>query len=541
MSAVHLPTAHTRARVAREVPARVDVAIIGAGPGGLMAAVRLLMQGRSVAVLDSHYVAGGCATMFSRGSGEARYTFDIGLHYVGGGSGGRMDRSLREVGVEIDWRPLDPDGFDELIFPDIRFRIPADTGLYRDRLVALFPEERGGIDRYMRLLHEVRRLGRPDAPKGWRLALEAMWSGRLAAANRGATLGAFLDTCTKNPRLRAIIAGQNGDYGVAPSKVSLMLHAGLANHYFEGAYYPRGGGQVIADGLAARIEQLQGSIHLRHTVTGISVKDGRAQGVRWTGPHGESGELEAGVIVSNADIRRTMLELLPPEVTGAEARQKAAGWKMGGAIFLTCLAVQTDLRKLGMGATNYWAFDDYDFDALYTEVNGAVDGGALPPPRGCYITSATLKDPGTPGHAPAGVDTVEVMALMPGNSEAWGVPPGEVFSPAYRKGAAYQAHKQRVEDDLVARLERLFPGSTRQILYRESATPVTHSRFTRASAGSGYGLAATPDQFMEHRPGYRGPVKGLYLCGGSTRSGHGISGALASGVHAARAVLKDAG
>ena len=53
-----------------------------------------------------------------------------------------------------------------------------------------------------------------------------------------------------------------------------------------------------------------------------------------------------------------------------------------------------------------------------------------------------------------------------------------------------------------------------------------------------YGLAATPDQFLDRRPGYRGPLPGLYLCGGSTRSGHGISGALASGVHAARTILK---
>ncbi|MFN7146602.1 MAG: phytoene desaturase family protein, partial [Myxococcota bacterium] len=251
-AAVHIPTAHTRARVATPVPDTVDVAVIGAGLGGLMTAARLARKGRRVAVLDAHYVAGGCATMFGRGSGSERYAFDVGLHYVGDcGPGGRLRTLLDEVGVHVDWRPLDPDGFDELIFPDLRFRIPVGVDAYRDRLVAAFPSETKGIDRYVRLVKEVGLLSRKDPPKGWRLAWEAMTKARLAAVNKGATLGAFLDTCTRDPKLRAVIAGQNGDYALPPSKVSLMLHAGLAAHYFTGAWYPKGGGQVIADGLAA--------------------------------------------------------------------------------------------------------------------------------------------------------------------------------------------------------------------------------------------------------------------------------------------------
>ena len=89
--AVHLPTAATAARTKVVPPAKVDVVIIGAGLGGLMTAARLAQAGRSVAVIDAHYVAGGCATMFSRGSGDQRVNFDIGLHYVGGcGPGGRI-------------------------------------------------------------------------------------------------------------------------------------------------------------------------------------------------------------------------------------------------------------------------------------------------------------------------------------------------------------------------------------------------------------------------------------------------------------------
>lgn len=534
--AVHVPTERTRERVSAPPPSTCDVVIIGAGLGGLMAAARLGQAGRRVVLLDAHYVAGGCATMFSRGSGDSRVAFDIGLHYVGDcGPDGRVPQVLREVGVDVEWLPLDADGFDELVFPDLRFRIPASLDLYRDRLVALFPSEAAGIDRYIRVCREVRVLGRPDGPKGLRLAWEALTAGRLAALNKGATLGAFLDTVTRDPKLRAVIAGQNGDYGLPPSRVSLMLHCGLANHYFTGAYYPKGGGQVIADRLAARVEALGGSIHLRHPVDQVLVEGGRAVGVQYRGPHGELGQVRAPVVISNADIKRTALELLPATAAPAGLREKAEAWEMGGAIFLTCLAVRADLRALGMGATNYWQFDDYDFDALYGEGGGAT----LPPVRGCYITSATVKDPGTPGHAPPGVETVEIMALTPGKPELWGVTDADARGPGYRKSEAYLVHKTRIEADLVARLERLFPGATRDVVHRESATPVTHTRFTWATGGSGYGLAATPAQFLGNRPGYHSGLPGLYFVGASTRSGHGITGALGSGVAASRTVEAD--
>ena len=77
-------------------------------------------------------------------------------------------------------------------------------------------------------------------------------------------------------------------------------------------------------------------------------------------------------------------------------------------------------------------------------------------------------------------------------------------------------------------MEAMFPGTRERIVFRESATPVTHTRYTRASAGSGYGLACTPAQFMKGRPGYRGPLTGLYFAGANTRAGHGIVGAMLS-------------
>ena len=105
-------------RARQPLPTQVDVAIIGAGLGGLMAAAHLTRAGLAVACFDAHYVAGGCATHFQRGGRSARYRFDIGLHYIGDcGPDGSIPRLLREVGVTLDYAALDPEGFDTLLFP----------------------------------------------------------------------------------------------------------------------------------------------------------------------------------------------------------------------------------------------------------------------------------------------------------------------------------------------------------------------------------------------------------------------------------------
>ena len=538
------PIAKTATRVRNPLPeGAVDVAVIGCGLGGLMAAARLAQSGLRVACFDSHYVAGGCATMFERGRSDARFRFDVGLHYIGDcGPEGQIPTMLRSVGVSLDYVPLDPDGFDTLVLPDFRFRIPADRAVYRDRLVAQFPSEKRGIDRYIQFLEHVDYASRRMEQGGGRMGVGALVGtllhGRLAARYQNATIAQVLDSCTKHPQLRAVLLGQSGDYGVAPSQVSALLHAGLTNHYFRGAFYPKGGGQVIADSLADVIEQHGGSVHLRCGIERILIEDGRAVGVRTEGRGGKEGvDIRAGIVLSNADLKRTLLELVGPEHLPSDWVTRANGFQMGGALFLTVLGVDADLKQFGMGATNYWQFDSYDMEACYA---GALPGGVMQP-RGCYVTSGTLKDPQTPGHAPPGGSSLEIMALLPGDAHAWAVDPAEIDAGHYRKNAKYMEQKQRVEDDLVARVERMFPGLSQHIVLRESATPVTHTRFTRASDGTGYGIAATPAQFMKGRPGYRGPIPGLYFAGASTRAGHGVVGAMTSGRNAAQRIAGDLG
>jgi phytoene dehydrogenase-like protein len=536
------PTARTRARTRLAPPEQADVILIGCGLGGLTTAAYLSQLGYRVACFDHHYVAGGCATAFTRGPARKRYHFDVGLHYIGDcAAGGAIPSILEEVGAKVDFIPMDPDGFDTLIFPDFTFKVPVARSLYRQRLLDLFPEEKKGIDRYVRFLDEIEglvdRMTFPGKVNPLAFGWFAMTRGRLGAMWSAKTLTQFLDSCTSNMQLKAVLSGQNGDYGVAPYKVVAGLHAGVSNHYFKGAYYPRGGAQALADEISARIEDNGSTIHLRCGISNIIVENGRAVGVRTAeGRHGVR-EIRAKAIISNADITRTFTELLGPEHLSSKWLKKIDNFVMAEALFITYLGVTADMEAKGMRAANYWQFDDYDFDAAYRE--GASGTGVKS--TAAYITSATLKEAGASYHAPEGVTSLEVMTLVPGDPKRWGFEGGNVDGWDYKKCDAYLQTKQRIEDDMIARLEGVFPGTAETIVFRESATPLTQTRYTRALGGTSYGLAATAKQFQNKRPGYRGPIKGLYLTGSNTKGGHGIYGVMMGGRESAGIVGRDLG
>lgn len=539
----HLPTARTRDRSQGPVPTNVDVAIVGAGTGSLTAAAYLAHAGLTVACFDPHYVAGGCATQFARGKRARRYLFDVGLHYVGDCEpGGIFDSILRPVGVELEYESMDRDGFDVLVFPNRTFKTPAGVEAYEVRLREHFPDEGKAIARYMKMLRQVlgaiATLETTHGKMTWRVLLFILLRGRLLPVYQNATLATFLDTCTKNPELRAVLAGSHGDHGLPPSKVSLLHHCGLMLHYLvAGGWYPKGGGQVMANGLADQIEGHGGTVLLQHEVTKIQVKEGRATGLSIADRHGASTQVQAKAVVSGADIFATMDTLLGREHLPKSWLKQRDRWTVPDGVFMTCLAIKDDLAARDFGPRNYWTFDHYDVEGYYRD-NAR---GGRPNVQGSYITSATQKDPSTGHHAPDGVETVEVMALLPGDPRVWGLEPDDLKDESYRKKPEYMARKQRVEDELVRRLDDQFPGVGQHIEFRESASPITQVRYTRAEGGSGYGLAQTPAQFGNGRPSWRGPIPGLYLAGMSSRSGHGIAGALHSGKTAAEVVAKDLG
>ncbi len=154
----------------------VDAVVIGAGLGGLAAAVTLAGHGRKVVVLEQHTVPGGYAQCFQRGP----YRFDVSLHALDGlAPGGGMDHLYRELDTwdRLRLHRLDP--LYQLRLPDRQVTAHADWYRYESELIGHFPAEAVGIRGYLdetfaayrdsRRMAEDQAAGRMPALAGWLL------------------------------------------------------------------------------------------------------------------------------------------------------------------------------------------------------------------------------------------------------------------------------------------------------------------------------------------------------------------------------------
>jgi all-trans-retinol 13,14-reductase len=494
-----------------------EAVVIGAGSGGLTAAAYLAAMGRRVVVVDRQSMPGGNTAAFT----HEGYEFDIGLHYLGGWRGFHpgLRAVLEPLGVDLRYRELDPEGFDEVIFDDMTFRVPRGIEEFRARLHEAFPAERDRIDRHLRRIAAIAGELEECAPIRLepRSLLATLWRTRVTTATSRMTLGRWFDHLGCSPRLRSVLDWCHGVNGVAPSKISLTMHAAAVMHYLAGAWYPEGGGPAVVDALTRVIRDNGGELILGTEVEQIVVDDG-VRGVRLadTGNNGVRRELRARTVISAADLKHTYGQLLAAADVPSRRLRRVSNYRMAAPMFVVYLVLDRDLRAEGVANHNWWVYRDDDTDGLYA----ACDRGELRA-TSPFITSASLKDPTNPRLCRPGQTNLQVMGLAPARRDFWGT------------GTAYARRKSEFRDALLAGAELAIPGLQNAVAYEETASPLTWERYLRNTDGTSYGIAATPDQALQRRPGPKTRIPGLYLAGASTRTAHGITGVALGGMEAA--------
>jgi len=505
-----------------------DAIVIGSGLGGLTCAAYLCAIGKRTLVLEAHYVAGGNCQAFRRELRGSVYEFDVGVHYIGEcGPDGLITRMLNGLGLaeRIVFRPLDPDGYSTLYFPGLTFRVPASWDRYRARLLETFPDETeplgSVVDTLRQVAQEGARFQRGEIDVG-ELATQAplfMQWGLRPVTQLFAEHGI-------SRRAQAVLLGEQGDYAVRPSKTPTALAAGLTDHYMRGAFYPQGGGQEMAARLIEAIRAYGGEVRTRAPVERVRVENGRAVGVTLA----RSGqEIDAPIVVSNADLKRTVQELVGEEHFALETVERVRAFRMALPLFAVYVGLDVDLGALGHPNTNHWMWGTYDIESIYDR----VEAGELPDDNLAYVTVTSVRDPESRHIAPQGHTNLQVMTLVPHDYGVWNVAKGPAEGGRYHRDPEYRRRKEALADRLLETAATLIPDLRGHQVWREAATPVTQERFTRSTAGTSYGIEFAIDQMGPLRIGYATDVAGLFLCGASTPAGHGIGNVMFSGLRAA--------
>jgi all-trans-retinol 13,14-reductase len=150
---------------------------------------------------------------------------------------------------------------------------------------------------------------------------------------------------------------------------------------------------------------------------------------------------------------------------------------------------------------------------------------------GMFISFPSAKDPEFAQRHP-GRATIEVVTLAPyGWFERW------ANTRWKRRGADYDALKQKLIERIRAELERQVPAVRGKIDYCELSTPLSTCHFTNSHQGQAYGPAPTPERFRARALSPRTPVRNLYLVGADAAM-LGVTGAMVGGALAASAVLR---
>lgn len=501
---------------------KFDTVIIGSGAGGLAAAICLARAGQKVLVLEQHYVPGGwCHSFHLNGQ-----RFSPGVHYIGLLGKGESTRTLYEgLGVANDmvFFRMNKKGYEHCWIQNEKIDLPAGLDELYESLAVKFPAEKKRLKKYLQLIKKVSRQIQL-IPK-----MSGLWD-NITIPFRTKDMGKYglfslkrvLDWHIKDPLLKAVLSIQCGDHGLPPFKASFPVHCAVMEHYFEGAYYPMGGGAGIVKAMTTGLKRHEGEIRTAQKVKKILVKDKCAFGVELH----DGKQIFADRVISNADPAMTYSKMIDPEHLSKGLTKRLSKTKYSVTSLILFVTVDMDVTKAGMDSGNIWYLKNQEVDGLYLDMisKNILDGDEFP---GVFISCTTLKDPGSFNGR---YHSFELVTFIDYESFA------EFNHSGDYHGENYTRFKEKIIEKFLNNLEKVLPGVKNKIVQAELGTPKTNEHYLNTTRGSVYG---TEKSFMQIGPfafSNKSEIKNLFLCGASTLS-HGVGGATYSGVNAAAKIL----
>jgi phytoene desaturase len=478
---------------------RPHAIVIGAGFGGLAAAVRLGAKGYAVTVLDKLDGPGGRGYVFKQDG----FTFDAGPTIITAPFVYEELWTLcgKKMSDDVTLKSLDP--FYKIRFDDGSiFEATADQDFMLKQIARFEPKDVEGYQRFMKAskdIFDVAYTQLVDVPFHEVSLL-------LKSAPDLIRLGGYLSVYSKvaqffsNENLRIAFSFHPLFIGGNPYSASAYycLISYLEKTY--GVHYAIGGTGALARGMVKLIEGHQNQMRYEAEVSDILVEDGRASGVRLS-----TGEvIKADIVVSNAEVGWTYSKLLAKTERKKWNDKKVAKADYSMSLFVWYFG--TDKK-----------FDDCDHHTIVLgpRYKGLLDdifhNKIVAEDFSLYLHRPTAHDPSL---APDGCDTFYVLAPVPhlGGGAAW----SEIA----------ESFRQRIQDRLE---ETVLPGLGSAIVSSLMMTPQDFQDRLLSTKGAAFGMEPKLLQSAWFRPHNQSEdVKGLYLVGAGTHPGAGLPSVVSS-------------
>ena len=517
---------------------RYDVIVIGAGHNGLTSAAFLAKAGLRVLVLERNAWIGGAAVSRSlhenwlysncsyvssllrpeifRGLELAKHGLQI-VPYGGGVTftrdgdllGGYIDKDVKRREI-ARFSARDADAW---------MRYSRDTmrqcRFIRSMLLRTPPDPTSFKPRDLR---ELLHLGREFGKLGEQTIHDTIRFYTLSIAD-------YLNEYFEHDVVKANFAG-SGIIGTAlgvhsPGTAYVLLH-----HYMgdvdgqAGAWgFARGGMGAVTQALGNALRSFGGEIVTDADVARIVVRSGKVTGVALA----NGDEYQADIVLSNLDPKRTFLKLMDERDIGAEVAKRARHFKIRGSSGKLNIALDGLPQFTALGRNHPLHCGDMHFLDSLERFERAYDDWK----RGTWS-----KDP-------------YLDLLIPSLTDPTMTPPGKHYMSVFVQYVPPQiegrdwtdADRDAFRETVFDQIERYSPGFRKLVLHAEVRTPRELEAEVGLTEGNIFQCELTFDQLLFNRPfpgmaQYRGPVRGMYLCGSATHPGGGVMAA--PGANAAR-------
>ena len=488
------------------------VVIVGAGPGGLAAAMLLARSGVKVTVVEKRdHVGGRTSTMEQDG-----FRFDVGPTFF------LYPRVLREIfaasgydlDTEVPMQRLDPQyrlvfgaGGELLATPNVEQMEKA--------IAAISPEDAQRFHGFllrnrMKLENFLPFLEQPF--ESWRDLMRPKMLKLLPLLKPWASLDSDLQLHFKDERIRLGFSFQSKYLGMSPFRCPSLFSILSFLEYEHGVFHPIGGCGAVTTAMARIAEEMGVEILLGEPVDEVLMERGHAVGVR-TPKH----RLQADSVIINADFAAAMQRMVPDQHRNRWTDKRIAKKRFSCSTFMMYLGI--DGR-----------FDDVSHHTIYLSKNyrqnlrDIEELHQLSDDPSFYVQNASVTDPTL---APNGQSTLYVLLPVTHESDKvdW-----RTEAPRYRKLALQQMERIGLTDiESRIRTERIMtpPGWRDEFgLYR----------------GATFSMAHSLGQMLHLRPHNRfEDVGSMYLVGGGTHPGSGLPVIFESARITSRLLLEDLG
>ena len=505
--------------------------MVGGGHNGLTCAAYLARAGARVLVLERRSIVGGACVTEEPWPGFRINTYA----YLAGMLSPRVidDLGLAQHGYRTI--PHDPEAF--LPFPDGRsLTLWSDTARSQKEIAKFSTRDAAAYPKYLDYWTEIVGLLGPilGGPPPSLLELAEEFRGpRYERLLRDLVLRSAEDLLSEwfeSDELKAAL-GFSACVGAftsprRPGTAYVLAHNSVTELGGRaGAWgFAVGGMGRTTEALAGAAKAYGAEIRTGVSVRRFHVLDGRVAGVETD----DGGTIEARVVASAVDIKRTLLGLTPPELVPEEVRRQVRGFRT----YATTLKFNAALKRLPrfsaepetpgphhQASVMIGPSLDY-LDRAYE----AARLGRLSDPPFAEILFQSAADPSV---APPGRHTMTCSVK---------------YAPTSLDDGSWSDHRASAAEVVLRTLEEYAPDIREVVEHAQIVTPQDIEETLGMTGGSCFHGDLTPDQMFSMRPfpgasGYRLPVPGLYLCGSSAHPGGGVTGI--PGRNAAGVILSD--